>query len=54
MANAALSLRSLIGRGGMQQLGEQQQELCYHFELQGEVYNITVTLTAEHNTVPSG
>ncbi len=37
----------------LKQLGEQQQELCYHFELQGVATDITVTLTAEHNTVPS-
>ena len=43
----------MITAYNLKQLGEQQQELCYHFELEGVVYNITATLTAEHSTVPS-
>lgn len=59
MSQAATALQGaharlcMITAYNLKQLGEQQQELCYHFELQGVVYNITVTLTAEHNTVPS-
>ena len=59
MSQAATALQGaharlcMITAYNLKQLGEQQQELCYHFELQGVVYNITVTLTADHNTVPS-
>ena len=55
MSQAATALQAaharlcMITAYNLKQLGEQQQELCYHFELQGVVYNITATLT----TVPS-
>jgi NADH:ubiquinone oxidoreductase subunit C len=35
------------------QLSEPMQEVCYHFELKGVIYNLTVTLNGEWPTVPS-
>jgi NADH:ubiquinone oxidoreductase subunit C len=35
------------------QLSEPMQEVCYSFELEGIVYNITVTLNGEWPSVPS-
>lgn len=35
------------------QLVEPVHEICYHFELEGTVYNVTVLLDEEHPSVPS-
>lgn len=35
------------------QLSDQIQEICYHFALDGVVYNVTVTLGSQHPDVPS-
>lgn len=35
------------------QLVEPVHEICYHFELEGTVYNVTVLLDEEHPAVPS-
>ncbi len=35
------------------QLSEPMQEVCYHFEMDGVIYNMTVTLNGEWPTVPS-
>lgn len=35
------------------QLVEPVHEACYHFELEGTVYNVTVLLDEEHPSVPS-
>lgn len=35
------------------QLSDQIQEVCYHFELEGVVYNVTATLDSQWPSVPS-
>ena len=35
------------------QLSDPVHEVCYHFELEGTVYNVTVLLNEEHPSVPS-
>lgn len=35
------------------QLSEPMQEICYHFEAKGTVYNLTVTLNGQWPSVPS-
>ena len=49
-ANARLCMTTAYNR---RQLSEPMQEVCYHFELDGVVYNMTVTLNGEWPTVPS-
>ena len=49
-AGARLCMISAYNR---HQLSEQQQEICYHFELEGVLYNLTVNLGSEWQTVPS-
>ncbi|MBR4742195.1 MAG: NADH-quinone oxidoreductase subunit C, partial [Desulfovibrio sp.] len=34
-------------------LGEEMKELCYHFEVEGIIYNLTVTENSEWPIVPS-
>jgi NADH:ubiquinone oxidoreductase 27 kD subunit len=41
----------LSGPGAWNATG--MQEVCYHFELDGVIYNMTVTLNGEWPTVPS-
>ena len=43
-ANARLCMTTAYNR---RQLSEPMQEVCYHFELDGVVYNMTVTLNGE-------
>ena len=49
-AGARLAMVTAYNR---RQLSEPMQEICYHFELQGTVYNLTVTLNGQWPTVPS-
>ena len=49
-AEARLAMVTAYNR---RQLSEPMQEVCYHFELDGVVYNMTVTLNGEWPTVPS-
>lgn len=49
-AGARLCMASAYNR---RQLSEPMQEVCYHFECRGIVYNLTVTLNGEWPTVPS-
>lgn len=49
-AGARLCMTTAYNR---RQLSEPMQEVCYHFELEGIVYNMTVTLNGEWPTVPS-
>ena len=49
-ADARLAMVTAYNR---RQLSEPMQEVCYHFELDGVVYNMTVTLNGEWPTVPS-
>lgn len=49
-AKARLCMTTAYNR---RQLSEPMQEVCYHFELGGVVYNMTVTLNGEWPTVPS-
>ena len=59
MSQAATALQGaharlcMITAYNLKQLGEQQQELCYHFELQGVVYNI-LTFCASPASFPIG
>lgn len=49
-AGARLAMITAYNR---RQLSEPMQEVCYHFELKGIIYNLTVTLNGEWPTVPS-
>jgi NADH:ubiquinone oxidoreductase subunit C len=49
-AGARLCMTTAYNR---RQLSEPMQEVCYHFELDGIVYNLTVTLNGEWPVVPS-
>lgn len=49
-AQARLAMATAYNR---RQLSEPMQEVCYHFELQGVIYNLTVTLNGEWPIVPS-
>lgn len=49
-AGARLTMITAYNR---RQLSEPMQEVCYHFELKGIIYNLTVTLNGEWPTVPS-
>ena len=59
LPQAAAILRKVGARLAMvtaynrRQLSEPMQEVCYHFELKGVIYNLTVTLNGEWPTVPS-
>ena len=49
-ADARLAMVTAYNR---RQLSEPMQEVCYHFEIKGVIYNMTVTLNREWPTVPS-
>ena len=49
-ADARLAMVTAYNR---RQLSEPMQEVCYHFEIQGVIYNMTVTHNGEWPTVPS-
>lgn len=49
-AGARLCMATAYNR---RQLSEPMQEVCYHFELTGIIYNLTVTLNGQWPTVPS-
>ena len=49
-AGARLCMATAYNR---RHLNEPMQEVCYHFELSGILYNLTVTLNGEWPTVPS-
>jgi len=44
---------AMISAYNRRQLSEPMQEACYHFELDGVIYNLTVTLNGEWPIVPS-
>ena len=49
-AGARLCMATAYNR---RHLSEPMQEICYHFELDGVIYNLTVTLNGEWPVVPS-
>lgn len=59
MPHAAASLKAAKARlatttaYNRRHLADPVQEICYHFELEGVVYNVTVMLDAEWPAVPS-
>ena len=49
-AGGRLAMASAYNR---RQLSEPMQEVCYHFEIYGTIYNLTLTLNFEWPSVPS-